>query len=51
MKEVKLSLQNVSYVYSAGTPFEIQALDHVTWKSAPAKIPGLSVIPVRESLQ
>ncbi len=41
MKEVKLSLQNVSYVYSAGTPFEIQALDHVNVEIGAGIITGI----------
>ena len=41
MKEAKLSLQNVSYVYSAGTPFEIQALDHVNVEIGAGIITGI----------
>ena len=38
---MKLQLNNVSYVYSKGTPFEIRALDNVTVGFEEGKITGL----------
>ena len=40
-KNIKLSLQNVSYTYGAGSPYEIKALDNISLDIEAGKITGI----------